>query len=196
MTLYSYILTYDGGTTPNPFHGTCTLAICKPAIRRNAQLGDWIIATGPKRNPTCKKLIFAMQVTEIVPLEAYFRDKRFKAKEPDMASADAVKRAGDNMYGREKADGPWVRIPGPRVPEVFEKDVAGVNALLSTHFFYFGTKAIDFPTHLQSLIHNNQGHRNSFPEELIQQFTKWLEGAHKPGVHGEPSDPPPERVSA
>jgi hypothetical protein len=87
-----------------------------------------------------------------------------------------------------------MRMPGPRLPEVFEKDVAGKNVLLSTHFFYFGANAVDFPKPLQSLIHNNQGHRNSFPEALIRQFASWLEGLHKPGIHGEPSDPPPERL--
>ena len=44
MKLFSYVLTTDNGSTPNPFHGTCTLAVCKPAIRRAAQVGDWIMA--------------------------------------------------------------------------------------------------------------------------------------------------------
>ena len=36
MTVYSYIVAYDSGFAPNPFHGTCTLACCKPTIRRTA----------------------------------------------------------------------------------------------------------------------------------------------------------------
>ena len=40
--LYSYCLPYDDGAAPNPFWGTCTLVICKPAIRRTARVGDWI----------------------------------------------------------------------------------------------------------------------------------------------------------
>ena len=30
MTLYSYIVKHDNGFAPNPFHGFCTLACCKP----------------------------------------------------------------------------------------------------------------------------------------------------------------------
>jgi len=38
--LYSYTVRYDDGAAPNPFNGMCTLAICKPAIRRTAAPGD------------------------------------------------------------------------------------------------------------------------------------------------------------
>ena len=37
MTLYSYTVAADTGFAPNPFHGFCTLACCKPGIRRTAQ---------------------------------------------------------------------------------------------------------------------------------------------------------------
>ena len=43
MKLYSYIITEDTGFSPNPFWGCCTLADCKPEIRRNAKVGDWIV---------------------------------------------------------------------------------------------------------------------------------------------------------
>src|SRR5678816_873168 len=41
--IYRYIVRVDSGAAPNPFGGWCSLAICKPAIRRTAQRGDWII---------------------------------------------------------------------------------------------------------------------------------------------------------
>lgn len=44
--LYSYVLREDTGFAPNPYHGFCTLACCKPLIRRRAEIGDWVIATG------------------------------------------------------------------------------------------------------------------------------------------------------
>jgi hypothetical protein len=46
--IYSYVLRIDDGAATNPFWGLCTLTICKPAIRRNAQIGDWVIGTGSK----------------------------------------------------------------------------------------------------------------------------------------------------
>ena len=32
--LFSYVVATDSGFAPNPFFGLCTLACCKPAIRR------------------------------------------------------------------------------------------------------------------------------------------------------------------
>jgi hypothetical protein len=192
MKLYAYVLTTDNGSTPNPFHGTCTLAVCKPAIRRTAQVGDWITATGPTRAATHQKLIYAMRVDEILPTENYFTDKRFAAKKPQMQSPDPTARAGDNMYELKKEN--WLRHPGPRDIDSMEKDTGGKNALISRYFFYFGDKAIAIPPAFASLIHKNQGHRNKFPEDLITKFVAWLEMNHEPAVHGEPSNPAPERI--
>ncbi len=61
MYIYSYVLRYDDGVAPNPFFGFCTLAVCKPVIRRKAQVGDWIIGTGSKEN-----------VNIMLKLERYF----------------------------------------------------------------------------------------------------------------------------
>jgi hypothetical protein len=38
--LYSYCIPVDDGAAPNPFWDICTLVICKPVIRRTAQIGD------------------------------------------------------------------------------------------------------------------------------------------------------------
>lgn len=38
--LYAYAITRDLGFAPNPFHGFCTLATCKPGIRKTAKVGD------------------------------------------------------------------------------------------------------------------------------------------------------------
>jgi Nucleotide modification associated domain 2 len=48
MTLYSYIVTHDTGFAPNPFFGFCTLACCKPGIRKHADKLDWIVGLTPK----------------------------------------------------------------------------------------------------------------------------------------------------
>ena len=34
--LFTYKVMHDGGSAPNPYSELCTLAICKPAIRRVA----------------------------------------------------------------------------------------------------------------------------------------------------------------
>jgi len=96
MTLYSYIVTHDTGFSPNPFWGYCTLAACKPAIRRKASVGDWIVGLSPKADGN--KLIYAMQVEEILSYDNYYRDGRFAAKIPDYNKGKVVYKCGDNIY--------------------------------------------------------------------------------------------------
>jgi len=195
MTLFSYILAHDTGATPNPFFGACTLAICKPTIRRVAQPGDWIIATGPARHHTHAKLVYAMRVAEVLSLEHYFHDPRFNNKKPDLADKDPLRHVGDNLY-QPDPDGTWSQLPGPRTPEQAPKDLRGKNALIADHFFYFGTNAIPLPPSFQKLIHTNQGHRSQFPNDLVRRFITWLDGKHTPGIHGHPTDAGPVSISS
>lgn len=77
--LYSYIIPTDDGAAPNPFGNTCTLTICKPAIRRSAMPGNWVIGTGSKnvflrngvKKDFSKHLVYAMLVTDKKTLEEY-----------------------------------------------------------------------------------------------------------------------------
>lgn len=46
-TLFSYCIPYDDGAAPNPFWGLCTLAICKPRIRRAAKEGIGLLERAP-----------------------------------------------------------------------------------------------------------------------------------------------------
>ncbi len=81
MNLFSYILAYDSGSAPNPYFRYCTLTICKPKIRRKAQPGDWIIATGPARKHTNRKLVYAMRVSDDQSKNAHSADSaQTKAK--------------------------------------------------------------------------------------------------------------------
>ena len=48
--VYMYVVDRDFGFAPNPFHGVCTLATCKPAIRKGARVGDWVIGMGGSRS--------------------------------------------------------------------------------------------------------------------------------------------------
>lgn len=65
--LYTYCIPYDDGAAPNPYWGICTLAICKPVIRRVARVGDWVVGTGSSHSPigdVAGAVVYAMQVTE------------------------------------------------------------------------------------------------------------------------------------
>jgi hypothetical protein len=187
MTLFSYILAFDAGSAPNPFFRYCTLSICKPRIRRVAQPGDWIIATGPARHHTHRKLVYAMRISEVLPLEKYFRDPRFKRKKPDPGSKNWRLAVGDNLY-RKNRDGSWFQRSGTHQLDNAQRDLSGKNALISTHFFYFGANAIKLPPSFQKLAATTQGHRSRFPDQLVHRFTRWLYSRHAPGIHGLPTD--------
>ena len=61
--VYIYVVARDFGFAPNPFHGFCTLATCKPRIRRKAEVGDWVIGMGGDRLNATGRCIYAMRVS-------------------------------------------------------------------------------------------------------------------------------------
>ena len=60
--LHTYVVATDLGLAPNSFHGVCTLAVCKPKIRRTSRVGDWILGTGSKTRGRQGRVVYAMQV--------------------------------------------------------------------------------------------------------------------------------------
>ena len=100
MKLYSYIVKHDIGLAPNPFWDYCTLALCTPnhmGIR--PEIGDWIIGTTPVSLGS--KLVYAMQVSETLPFDDYYADKRFEKKKPSI-SGSWKEQCGDNMYYKDE----------------------------------------------------------------------------------------------
>ncbi len=108
MKLSAYIIRFDAGFAPNPFGRFCTLACCKPTIRRNAELGDIIVATASQRLPKPGKLIYVMRVKEIVPYQKYWQEKKFNSRKPSPKTA--ISRCGDNIW--HQAHGDWKVAPG------------------------------------------------------------------------------------
>ncbi|MDO8895239.1 MAG: hypothetical protein Q8L97_14085 [Nitrosomonas sp.] len=108
MTFICYKMTHDSGFAPNPFFDHLTLATCKPAIRRTKKLGDWVAGFASQKLVNNSKnegltipyqgLIYLMRIGEVMTLDAYFRDSRFKNKKPTKNHQDRIKRSGDNIY--------------------------------------------------------------------------------------------------
>ncbi|MEW6499812.1 MAG: hypothetical protein AB1589_46215, partial [Cyanobacteriota bacterium] len=71
--IYIYAIVRDFGFAPNPFHGYCTLATCKPKIRNPAKVGDWVIGMGgSKRLKATGRCIYAMCITEKITFNEYW----------------------------------------------------------------------------------------------------------------------------
>jgi hypothetical protein len=181
--IFRYVVRQDRGGSPNPYHGWCSLAVCKPQIRRSARVGDWIIGLRSRIND---QVICAMRVDEVVALADYWRDLRFRAKRPGRGPYPP-----DNFY-RAGRDGALVRVHN-RLHDAGHaaQDIGGRNAIVSRCFWYFGNQSPELPTDLIHLVHSGQGHSLSArrrPDDL-SRLLAWL--SHWPqGVLGSPIDAP------
>lgn len=185
MSLRSYILTHDTGFAPNPFGRVCTLACCKPVIRRCASEGDIVVGVGSARRGQSDRLIYAMRVNRVLPFEQYW--ERYPSKRPSLASP--VNRCGDNIWHGD-GRGNWLGVPGALHDERHRRrDISGRNVLVSSDFYYFGCDAISIPEQFLSLTATGRGHKRSDDIALISRFWNWVKSsAARRGRIGVPSD--------
>ena len=197
--LYTYILPYDTGFAPNPFHGFCTLATCKPIIRRKAKIEDWIAGTGSKQKGQDGHLVFAMRVDEIPSFDEYWSDRRFQGKKPSRVGS-LEQKSGDNIYHRDPDKKSWIQEPGfhsladgcPDMNHV-KRDTRYPRVLISKSFVYYGHNAIEIPYVYRDwegsdVCASSQGYRCNFAEDLRDDFVNWLASQVHIGIAGEPTD--------
>ncbi len=197
MKLYSYVVARDYGFAPNPFHGFCTLATCKPKIRAGATVGDWVVGTGAKTKYRLDgHLIYAMKVAEVLDYDAFWHDTRFLCKRP-ILNGSLKLIYGDNIYHR--AGRRWAQEDshhslenGKPNPRNISHDTSVNRLLISTRFVYWGRAAPTIPKRFrpfrvtgEDICCPGQGHR-VMCEELAVAFEQWLESVGKWGVQDLP----------
>ena len=192
MRLFSYVLRYDTGSAPNPFRGMCTLAICKPRIRRVAEPGDWVAGVGSvnvRGRDLSGHLIYAMKVEESISLADYDRraEQEWPHRIPKYHGPDLSERLGDCIYGFPDG-GDVVQREGVHGEENKARDLSGRNVLISRHFYYFGREAIRIPDSLQGICPKTQGHRSTANNPFANQFEEWITSSEYVvgNVHGWP----------
>lgn len=176
--LFTYTIPVDDGAAPNPFHGICTLAICKPGIRRAAKCADWVAGLGSKNAPggdLSARLVYAMRIEEVVSLGEYDRlaPERWPNRIPDIKSLALQDRLGDCIYDFSSGGTP-VQRPGVHNQGNIETDLGGRNVLISRDFYYFGSNAKPLPDHLLPICHQTQGHRSNANEPYFNPFVAWV----------------------
>ena len=180
--VYVYIVRYDLGFAPNPFHGVCTLACCKPDIRRIAQVGDWVVGMGGTALKATGRCIFAMRVTRHVTFDDYWRDPSFRSKRTQR-NGTRVTLVGDNIYHRDE-NGTWLQedsvhsaADGSQDPANTLHDTRTNRVLLSDHFIYFGDTAPTVPPGiLQEMGYTNRRHHRTFGLDACGDLIAWIEG--------------------
>ena len=175
MTLYSYVVKYDRGFAPNPYGGYCTLACCKPGLRRRARRGDWVVGLAPKARGS--GIVYAMCVDEVLTFAEYWKDKRFTCKKPSFGG-ELILRVGDNIY-EPLAPKKFKQHPSLHSNGVFENeenkthDLNGKHVLIATTFNYWGSSPYPLPSGLEALC-VGRGHRSRFATEVKEAFLRFI----------------------
>lgn len=197
MELFSYVVARDYGFAPNPFFRICTLATCKPIIRRIGSVGDWVIGTGSKQKGRQEYLVYAMCITETMTFNEYWQNERYQRKKPNLRGS--MKQAfGDNIYFRDNS-GQWQQqdshhsYPGG-VPNWhnIRHDTQTDRVLLSKDYAYWGGSGPEIPTRFRNYkgydICAKRNHKCRFPEELAKDFVTWFRSLGITGYWDEPLD--------
>jgi Nucleotide modification associated domain 2 len=193
--VYMYVVDRDFGFAPNPFHGVCTLATCKPPIRKGAQIGDWVIGMGGRRLKARGRCVYAMRVTETLTFNEYWASPTFFDKRP-VRNGSSVMMVGDNIYHRDNHHSPWTQSDSHHslpngMPNLLNinKDTSTDRVLASREFFYFGKAAPTAPSGLLEALgfQNRIGHR-VFDATRCVELLAWIM-SHKEAKNMITADP-------
>ncbi len=197
--VYSYIVRYDIGFAPNPYFGVCTLATCKPKIRKKAEVGDWVVGFGSVENKRSGQLVFGMQVDETLTYDEYWKDPRFQAKKPNR-SGSVRQQYGDNVYHSVDGTSDWVQEDGRHSWDDgstnlghLERDTSAPRVLLSKRFAYYGRDSIPVPADLRNIdgfdvCKVGRAHQVNRPAGVDKTLIDWISGCCGDGLVGEPAD--------
>lgn len=170
MRVFTYVIQFDAGAAPNYCEPATTLAICKPRIRRSAQVGDAVLAfqgsfLGPEPHAVC----WAGLITEKLIFEDYWNDARFASKKPDACSVP------DNIYLPMRGGLAQVRnnVHGP---EETQKDIGGQFVLVCGESWRFGSAAPVMPADLGlRMVGGRRAHRaHEIEDAQWRRLKAWL----------------------
>lgn len=199
MSLFSYVVARDYGFAPNPFFGICTLATCKPLIRRVAEIGDWIIGTGSSARSRKGFLVYAMCISGAITFNSYWNDPRFQREKPNLRGSK--KQAfGDNIYYKD-AEGQWHQEDSHHsyqggVPNPFNitNDTQTDRILVSMDYAYWGGSGPEVPTDFRNYdgvdVCAKRNHKSQFSDEFVNKFIAWFRSLEANGYLGDPLDWP------
>ncbi|HEX8578254.1 MAG TPA: hypothetical protein VF655_01505 [Allosphingosinicella sp.] len=197
MKTRTYRMDHDLGFAPNPFFGWCTLACCKPNVRKAAKKGDIIVGMAGKSGGLKKiypRLIFWMRVDDAMPFDDYWRDLRFVPKRPQIPGPRR-RAVGDRTYRHEEGHEGWLFERSMHYrPTADQVDVGHVSAdtqvdrmLIGKDFTYWGSVGPKVPDHLIALFKNRDqdGHEGG---PLLTELHELIDIEHPKGLVGDPAD--------
>jgi len=190
VTLFSYGVRWDHGFAPNPFFGVCTLATCKPTIRKKAKVGDWVLGTGSAARGYQGRAIFLMRITETARYDDYWRNALFVRKRPVM-NGSLKQRFGDNIY--HHVNGAWIQedsrhsYDGQPNEDNLRRDTDTTDrVLMGSDFIYWGEAAPMIPQPLQKFVIARPGWAERFTQAEVDRLVNWTESLGQRGHVGNP----------
>ncbi|MEG0938971.1 MAG: hypothetical protein RSE32_07785 [Comamonas sp.] len=181
-SVFMYAVSYDLGFAPNPFGGMCSLACCKPRIREQARIGDWVVGmTGTKLKPAMR-CIFAMEITSEATFDDYWSNPDYVSRRP-VRNGTPMKQVGDNIYHRTSTDSPWQQedsvhslIDGSQSELNTKHDTRINRVLLSTKYVYLGSSAEPLTQQVINELEYKKNPRDyfRFKAEQVPNFIAWL----------------------
>lgn len=197
--VFIYVVDRDFGFAPNPFHGICTLATCKPNIRSSAIVGDWVIGMGGARLNATGLCIFAMRISRKISFDDYWRAPEYRIKKP-LRNGSKVMMVGDNIYSLDPVAGQWRQADshhsnsdGSINTHNVSNDTKSNAVLVSDHFYYFGRSAPPVPDDVLGALgyRNRRGYRVFDLDGGGDRLVGWLRecwGSHLNRVSSDPFD--------
>jgi Nucleotide modification associated domain 2 len=139
VRVHTYVIATDAGSAPNYDRPFVTLAVCKPRIRRKAEIGELMLGfAGKQVNPTePHSVVWAGIVTEKMSFAEYWNYRRFAGKKP------ARSEHPDNFY--RPVDGGLFWVPNDvHGPEATNHDTGGKFVLGFTPWWRFSWPECEF----------------------------------------------------
>ncbi|MES3106888.1 hypothetical protein [Sphingomonas aurantiaca] len=177
---FVYSIKYDLGFAPNPFGGLCSVACCKPMLREQASVGDWVVGFTAMNLRPVRGCVFAMIVSRILTFDEYWNEPEFRSRRP-ARNGSVMKMVGDNIYHHVK--GNWRQEDsvhsledGSQCDDNTAHDTRIDKVLLSDRFVYFGDAAPDVPEHiLDGLGYERVRNYRRYTAGDAADLVSWLE---------------------
>ena len=170
--LYVYKVRYDDGTAPCVEDGLLSLALCKPAIRATARVGDTLIGFAAKAMCADQRLVYAAVVTERLAEGAYYREARWRSR------IDCIYAWREGAFHR-KRDAAVHDTAADLVHDLGEAPAyPRANVLISDNFRYYAeSRPADharYPALARMIDRLGQGHRLNHGDRVQDELERYL----------------------
>lgn len=195
--VYVYVVDRDFGFAPNPYHGFCSLATCKPGIRKKAKIDDWVVGIGGGRLGAAGRCVFAMRVSAILTFNEYWSNPAYLDKKP-VRNGSSKMMVGDNIYhcdppesqNWKQADSHHSNADGSVNRHNLDVDTGTDRVLISRHFYYFGREAPTVPGEiLDSMGYKNGRNYRVYETEDCIELINWLGTSYRQSLNAVMADP-------